>query len=152
MSTIVKEMLRNYYDLDDSSKFDLDRAMESLARQGSFTSEELIVLKLTIDGVHYKEIARLIEETASNINFRLIKIANKIAEFLGEDYKDEKILKEVASRLGRPLTAEEESYCWKVIKTGHSLKKGISIYNFKVGISESINEGIQGKAKRQVDL
>jgi hypothetical protein len=147
MSTIVKEMLRNYYNIDDSSKFDLDRAIESLARQGSFSSEDLIVIKLTVDGVHYKEIAKVIEETASNVNFRLIKVAGKIADFLGDEYKDEKILREVASRLGRPLTSEEENYCWKVIRAGHPLKKGVSIYNFKAGISESINKGIQSKTE-----
>ncbi len=145
-------MLRDYYNLDDSTKLDLDRAISSLAKQGAFSDQELIVLKLTTDGVGSKEIARVIEQTVSNVNYKIIIIADKISEFLGDEYKDEKLLKEVETRLGRPLTPEEEVFCWQVIKAGHPLHKGLSIFNFKVGKNGRIVQRAEGEAEGQMDV
>jgi len=133
MSALVKELLRNYYNVDDSSKLDLDTAIKTLIDSGEFSEEELIILKLTIEQAHNSEITKIIGWKKSAINDRLTKIAKKIADFLGAEYQDDKLLKEVAFRLGRELTNDEEKFCWKVIRVGHPIKKGVTIFNFRNG-------------------
>ncbi len=152
MSTIVKEMLKDYYNLDTSTILDLDRAITILVENGAFSSEELIVLKLVTDGTPTKEIAKTLNETVSNVNYRLIRISGLIADTLGAEYQDEKLLKEVEARLGRPLTPEEELFCQRVIKAGHPLRRGLTIFNFKVGKHGRITKRDEDKAEGQMDV
>ncbi len=149
MSVIVRDMIRNYYDLDDSSRFDLDRAIEKLVKCGALDGNDLIILKLTLDGTHYSDVARIVGCGKSAVNRRLLSIANKLSDELGEEYQDDKIIKAVELKLGRPLTKDEEAFCWQVIQAGHPLKKGLSIFNFKAGEDGFI---LDDKAEGQVDL
>jgi len=144
MSTIVKALLRNYYNADDSSKFDLDIAIKSLVNSGKLTENELIILRLTIDQVHYSEISRVVGLKKSAINIRLNKIAKKIADYLGVEYQDEKIIQEVKLRLNRDLTYDEEKFCWKVIRGGRPID-GVNIFNFRNG--EHVTKRGKGKTK-----
>jgi len=130
MSTLVKELLRNYYNIDDSSKLDLDMAIKALIDSGKFSEDERIILKLTIEQVHHSGISRVVGRQKSAVNAKINKIAKKIADYLGAEYQDEKILKEVEFRLGRALTPDEEKFCWKIIRAGRPIK-GINIFNFK---------------------
>ena len=132
MSSLVKELLRNYYSVDDSSKLDLDTAIEVLIDRGEFSEEELVILKLTIEQAHHSEISKIIGWKKSAINDRLTKISKKIADFLGVEYQDDKLLKEVAFRLGRELALDEEKFCRKVIRAGRPIR-GINIFNFRDG-------------------
>ncbi|MDD2731242.1 MAG: hypothetical protein PHW33_03930 [Candidatus Portnoybacteria bacterium] len=133
MSIIVRDMIRNYYNLDDSSRLDLDRAIGKLIERDALVGDDLIILRLTLDGVHYTDVARTVGVVSRKVSRRIAIIADKLSDELGEEYQDDKIIKEVERRLGRPLTDEEMAFCWQVIKTGHPLKKGLSIFNFKVG-------------------
>lgn len=147
MSALVKELLRNYYDIDDNSKLDLDTAIGVLIASGEFSEEEIIILQLTIDQAHHSEISKVVGWKKTAINDKVNKIAKKIADYLGAEYQDEKILKEVGLRLGRELTPEEEKFCWKVIRAGRSFK-GLNIYNFK----DKHDTRGKDKTKGQVDL
>ncbi len=126
MSAIVREMLRDYHSLDDSSRFDLDRAIEALVARGDLDGIMLIVLKLTTDGVSQHEIAKAIDIPRRQIGRQLIKLCSALAEELGEEYKDTKLLREVENRIGRPLTKKEEAFCYKVLKAGHPIG-GLSV-------------------------
>lgn len=150
MSTLVKELLRNYYNVDDSSRFDLDIAIKTLVDSGAFSEEELIILKLTIEQAHYSEISKIVGWKKSAINDRLSRVAKKIADYLGAEYQDDKILKEAAIRLGRELTHDEEKFCWRVIRIGHPMKKGTNIFNFRDGKNDT-KRG-KDKTKGQVDV
>jgi len=130
MSALVKDLLRNYYDVDDNSKLDLNMAIKSLIESGELSEEERIILQLTIDQAHHSEISEAVGKKKSAINDKINKIAKKIADYLGVEYQDEKILKEVEFKLGRKLTSEEEEFCWKIIRIGHPMK-GKNIFNFK---------------------
>lgn len=129
MSALVKELLRNYYDLDESSKLDIDMAIRSLIDSGQFSEEERIILQLVIDQIHHSKISKAVGWKKSTVNNRINKIAKKIADYLGAEYQDEKIVREAELRLGRKLTSDEEKFCWKVIRAGHSIK-GVNIFNF----------------------
>lgn len=148
MSTLVKELLKNYYNIDDGSKLDLDTAIKTLIGSGEFSEEERIILQLIIDQAHYSEISEVVELKKSAINARVNKIAKKIADYLGAEYQDEKVIKEVALRLGRELTPDEEKFCWKVIRAGRPIK-GANIFNFRCG--EHDKRG-KDKTERQVDM
>uniref|UniRef100_A0A6M3L7S9 Uncharacterized protein n=1 Tax=viral metagenome TaxID=1070528 RepID=A0A6M3L7S9_9ZZZZ len=132
MSAIVRDMLRNYYTLDDSSRFDLDRAIEILVSRDVFDHDHLIILRLTIGAVPQAEIAKAVGVTRPTLQKSTSKICAEIANELGEEYQDIKLLKEVESRLGRPLTKQEEAFCYKVLKAGHPIGS-LSILDLKGG-------------------
>ena len=145
MSALVKELLRNYYSVDDSSKFDLDTAIAALIDSGELSEEECVILRLTIDQTHHSEISKVVGWKKSAINIKINKIAKKIADYLGAEYQDEKIIKEAEVRLGRKLAPDEEKFCWKVIRAGRPMK-GINIFNFRDGKYDT--ERGKDKAKR----
>ena len=130
MSALVKELLRDYYSIDDNSRLDVDTAITYLIESGEFSDEERIILQLFVDQSSNSEISEAVGWKKSTINNRINKIAKKISDYLGVEYQDEKILKEAALRLGRELTPDEEKFCWKVIRAGRPMK-GINIFNFK---------------------
>ncbi len=143
MSAIVREMLRNYYTLDDSSRFDLDRAIETLINRGELDGTQLIMLRLTTDGVRQQEIAKAVDVPRKQVSREIIKICSKLADELGDEYKDTKLLKEVENRLGRPLTKEEEAFCYKVLKAGHPIGS-LSVLNLKGGEDERDRDKDEG--------
>lgn len=130
MSSLVKELLRNYYSIDDSSKLDLDMAISSLIGSGELSDEECIILQLVINQAHHSKISKAVGKKKSTVNNKITKIAKKIADHLGAEYQDEKIIKEAELKLGRELTPDEEKFCWRVIRAGRSIK-GMNIFNFK---------------------
>jgi len=133
MSALVKELLRDYYNVDDSSKFDLNTAIEALIANGELSEEERVILRLVVDQTHNSEISKVIGRKKSTVNNKINKIAKKISDYLGAEYQDEKIIREAEVRLGRKLTPDEEKFCWKVIRAGRPIKKGINIFNFRNG-------------------
>lgn len=132
MSALVKELLRNYYSIDDSSKLDLDTAIGVLIGNSELSEEERIILQLTIDQAPNSEISKVVGCVKSTVNARVGRIAKKLADYLGAEYQDEKIMREVKLRLGRELTPDEEKFCWKVIRAGRPIK-GVNIFNFRCG-------------------
>ena len=148
MSALVKELLKNYYNVDDSSRLDLDTAITALIESEEFSEEERIILQLTIDQAHNSEIAKVVGRKKSTINNRVNKIAKKISNYLGAEYQDEKIIKEVEARMGRELTPDEIKFCWKVIRSGRPIK-GINIFNFR---EEYDTERGKDKTEGQVDV
>jgi len=133
MAVIVKDMLRNYYDLDTTSKIDLDRAIQSLIDCETLVGDDLIIMQLIIEGANYREISKIINRNTRYVSTRFNDLAQTLADELGDEYQDTVILKRVSDKLGRPLTSDEEKFCWKVIRSGQSLGDGLSILNFKVG-------------------
>jgi len=149
MSALVKELLRNYYDIDDASKLDLDTAIEALIDKAEFSEEERIILQLTIDQSTNSEISKAVGWKKSTVNNRVNKIAKKISDYLGAEYQDEKIIKEVGLKLGRELTSDEEKFCWRVIRAGRPIK-GINIFNFKD--KKDVTKEGKDKTEGQMDL
>jgi len=149
MSALVKELLRNYYDIDDASKLDLDTAIEALIDKAEFSEEERIILQFTIDQSTNSEISKAVGWKKSTVNNRVNKIAKKISDYLGAEYQDEKIIKEVGLKLGRELTSDEEKFCWRVIRAGRPIK-GINIFNFKD--KKDVTKEGKDKTEGQMDL
>jgi len=141
MSAIVRGYLKNYYDLDESTKLDLDIAIETLSKSGELNERDLLQIALTIEQATASDISRMVGIKRSAINNRLSVISSKIANFLGKQYQDDKILEEVSRRLKRPLTEAEEKFCWEVINRGCALGKNTSILNFKVNENGKITSG-----------
>jgi len=130
MSAIVKDMLKNYYSLDIDVRLELDTAISDLVNSDVITDDEIIILRLTLDGTPHKIICTAVNLSKSTVNKSIIKIASRIAERLGGEYQDTKIISETEKRLGRPLTKKELSFCKKVIKGGRAVGDGKNIYNF----------------------
>ncbi len=132
MSTyIVKDLLRNYYNVDDTSRLDLDRAIKYLVETNTISDEERIVLKLTIEQTDTRDIARTVNLGVTTTKRRLDSVSAKMADYLGVEYQDIKILKEVEDKLGRKLTPEEEQFCWGIIRRGRGIR-GVSIFSFRI--------------------
>ena len=153
MSTLVKELLKNYYNIDDGSKFDLNSAIEVLASRGDLNADELIILQLTMEQAPPAEVAKAVYVGKSALNRRLTVVARKISDYLGREYQDEKIMEAVEVKLGRKLTAEESTFCWKVIRSGRPIK-GVNIFNFRIEDNGKITKRCEceDKAEGQVDM
>jgi len=150
MSAIVKELLSNFYNIDESSKFDLETAIKSLAKNGELTDEDILIIQLLIENTSIPEVTRILKIPRNTLVRKINEISDKIARFLGEEYQDDKLLFEVEKRLGRPLTEEEIKFCKMIIKRGRAIQ-GINIYNFKIKKDGRIIKG-KDKKKRQVDV
>jgi hypothetical protein len=151
MSAIIRELLKNYYSLDESTKLDLDRAIKTLADAGELDDQDILHIQLIVEQASFSDKMKVLGICQSTMKLRFISISSKIASFLGEDYQDKKILEEVTRRLKRPLTEVEEKFCWEVIRRGRSLGGGINIYNFKVDENGQIVVG-EDKEEGQVDV
>ena len=145
MSAIVKELLRNFYNIDESSKFDLETAIKSLAQSGELTDEDILIIQSIIENASIPEVVRTLKIPRNTLVRRFDEISDKIAQFLGEEYQDNRLLFEVEKRLGRPLTKEEVRFCRIIIKRGRAIQ-GVNIYNFKVKRDGRV---IKGKDKKK---
>lgn len=117
MSSIVKDMLHNYYTLDFSSKIDIDRALQQVIvddRDGK-------ILRLFMNGETLKSISEITHVGTTTVKRTIDNIAEAIANILGEEYKDDRIIRAVSLKLKRALSKEEIEFCWQVIKSGRSL-------------------------------
>jgi len=146
MSAIVKELLSNFYNIDESSKFDLETAIKSLAQSGELTDEDILIIQLLIENTSIPEVVRILKIPRNTLVRRIDEISDKIARLLGEEYQDDKLLFEVEKRLGRPLTREEAKFCRIIIKRGRAIQ-GVNIYNFKIKKDGRITKG-EDKKKR----
>ncbi len=135
MSVIVKDLIRNYYHVDESTQFDLDLAVKDLAKSGGLSSDELVVIKMTMEGAERHTIAEAISASSSStVSKRLNSASKKIAAYLGDAYSDERILNRAEQKLGRPLTETEIAFCWFMIRFhGRKINKDLNIYNFRIG-------------------
>ena len=134
MSVIVKDLIKNYYQVDSSTRFDLDFAIVTLAKKNVLSGEELIIIKLSMEGVERSEIAKTIGAASStSVSNKLNEASDKISSYLGKDYSDEKILDQAEQKLGRPLTETEIAFCWYIIKLyGRDCNKNLNIHNFRI--------------------
>lgn len=149
MSAIVKELLSNFYNIDEGSKFDLETAIESLAKNGKLTDEDLLIIQLLIEKASIPEVIEALKIPRNTLVRKVDEISDKIAQLLGEEYQDTRLLFEVEKRLGRPLTKEEVRFCEMVIKRGRAIQ-GVNIYNFKIKNGRIIKG--KDKKERQVDV
>lgn len=131
MSAIVKELLRNYYTLDNDTKLDISFAFETLFKQGKIKDRQLRIGKLIVHGYSIEEIADVLDIPVRSVYWNFWALSDKIADFLGDGYQDVDIMIEVSKRLGRPLTEDENTVCEYLI--GHyGYKSVINLFNFKV--------------------
>jgi transposase len=132
MSVIVRDLIKNYYNADYNSQFDIDFAIKKMTKLGQLTTEELIVIKLTMDGMDRHQIAKAISGSASTVRRRLREVSDKLSEYLGEEYSDSKIVERVELKLGRQLTNDEKEFCWHMIRQYEIDKDtNLTIFNFK---------------------
>jgi len=150
MSAIVKELLSNFYNIDESSKFDLETAIRTLAENGELTDEDILIIQLLIENASIPEVIKILKVPRNTLVRKINEVSDKIAQFLGEDYQDDKLLFEVEKRLGRPLTEEEAKFCKIVIKRGRAIQ-GVNIYNFNIRKDGRVTKG-KDKKKRQMDM
>ena len=148
MSTIVRELLKNYYSTTDNERIDLNRAIDYLVKTEQIVGDDLIILKLTMEESPSDVIAKAVDSSKVTVYKRFIYVSGQIADYLGEDYQDTKIIRGVEEKLGRKLTEEEEKFCWKVIKRGRPLKDGLSILNFE----EKDGKDTEDKTEGQVGM
>ncbi len=145
--SLVKELLKTYYELDDSSKIDIDNAINFLLESGQFTLEEYASIKMVKEQENRAEIAKLLGISTRTLKRRVNDGCDKIANALGERYQDSKILLQVEERLGRELTTDEEKFCLHVIKTGVS-PKGSNIFCFKIVNGKVVNDEHNGNKEK----
>lgn len=132
MSVIVKDLIKRYYQVDLNTRLDLDVAIQELSKQGIIDADGIVILNMVMEGVENSKIVDTIGVSVSTINRKLNDISNRIALYLGGTYDDSRILLTVEEKLGRPLTDEEVSFCWFMIKFyGRDINRDLSIYNFK---------------------
>jgi len=130
---IVKEIIRTYYFCEESVKLDIDSAISQLSESGALSEVELLVLAITKEQYSLNAASELVGLSKSKIGRVLDAACQKIADHLGPEYQDTKILRAVETRLGRKLTPEEEFFCWKKITDfGRNKYSNISIFNFKI--------------------
>jgi len=153
MSVIVKDLIRNYYHVDESTQFDLDYAIKTLAERGALSSDELVVVKMTMEGAERHIIAQAINASSSTtVGNRLGEASRKIAEHLGGEYSDEKIINRAEQKLGRPLTETEIAFCWFMIRFhGRKINKDLNIFNFRIGRDGRFTTK-EDKTEGQVDV
>ena len=150
MSAIVKELLCNFYNIDESSKFDLETAIRLLAQSGELSNEEILIIQLLIENASIPEVVKILKIPRNTLVRKIDEISDKISQVLGEEYQDDKLLFEVEKRLGRPLTEEEIRFCRIIIKRGRAIQ-GVNIHNFKIRKDGRITKG-KDKKKRQMDV
>lgn len=133
MSVIIKDLIKNYYNLDSNAKFDLEYAIKVLAKQEKLSTAELIVIRMTIEGATQELIALAINTSLKTVDNRLNEASDKISNYLGDSYSDDQIIKKVEQRLGRPLTESELAFCWFMIRFhGRKVNKELNIFNFRI--------------------
>lgn len=130
---IVKEIIRTYYDCDENVKYDIDSTIAQLSKDGELSDIELVVLSTTKEQYSLKAAGELLGISKSATGRALDSACNKIAEYLGSEYQDEKILKLAEKKLCRKLTTKEQEFCWKKIKDfGRNRYSDVNIFNFKI--------------------
>lgn len=132
---IVKEIIRNYYSYEEDVKLDIDHSIQELTKQGKLSDVEVIVLAITREQYSFSCANELLGISKSTFGRALNSACKKISDYLGEEYKEEKIIKEVESKLKRKLTEEEIEFCWMKLKDfGRNKYSNLSILNFKDAI------------------
>ena len=129
--SLFREMLKSYYDLDDSTKLSIDTAIQVLANENKLTGEELAVVVMLKNGGCRAETARSLGMSSGTLKRRIREVCNKLANYLGPNYQDSKILEQVKFKLGRELTEEERKYCLYVLKIGKT-PKGTNVLDFRI--------------------
>lgn len=137
---IIKDILRNFYECDDTTRCDVNNTLFALSENGGMSKEEFIVANAVKEQYSMRDIANLIgisddelEKSSAKVYRIFDRACAKLANALGEDYQDSKVLKSVERRLGRSLTKEEIYFCVRKI-TDFRLRGNdeINIYNFEV--------------------
>jgi len=129
---IVKETIRTYYNCDENVKLDIDSAIECLSKCGVLSDVEIIVLAVTKEQYSLLAAGELVGVSKSTISRHLDRACKKIANYLGSEYQDKKILRLVEEKLCRKLTEEERKFCWSKIRNfGRNKCTDLNIFNFK---------------------
>jgi len=138
---IVKEILRTYYSCDDNVRLDIDSAISMLSKDGTLSDVELVVIAVTKEQYSLVEASKLVGISKTSIGRELDRACEKIANYLGHEYQDDKILSLVENKLGRKLRPAEKKFCWNKIRNfGRDKSTNVNIFNF--------NESRKNKAKR----
>jgi hypothetical protein len=132
MSVFIKQLLRDYKQLDKNSRIDLSVALDKLKADNRLSlQEEQIVFYLKSE-FSFRETAKMLELDYSTFMRRVRTLCKKLSQILGDYYTDEYILKLVEKKLSRPLTPSERKFCLRLIaRFGYKINKDISIYNFE---------------------
>lgn len=145
---IVKDILRTYYSCDENVKFDIDSTILQLSKDGVLTDIELVVIAVTKEQYSLTAAGEIVGVSKSAVGRALDTACQKIADYLGSEYQDDKILKAVEEKLGRNLTSDEKIFCRSKIRDfGRNKYSDINIFNFKVkdgkiiGLREDKTEG-----------
>ena len=129
---IVKEIIRNFYDCDENIRLDINSAILELSKVDMLTDIELVVVAVTKEQYSLSAAGELVGLSKSAIGRHLDSACEKIANHLGSEYKDDKILELVEKKLGRNMTPSERRFCWSRIRNfGRDKSPNINIFNFK---------------------
>jgi len=132
---IVKEIIRTYYSCEEDVKLDIDISIQELTKQGILSDVEVIVLAIIREQYSLSSAGELLGISKSAVGRALNSACSKISDYLGNEYKEEKLIKEVESKLKRKLTEEEVEFCWvKLRDFGRNKYSNLSILNFKDAI------------------
>lgn len=145
---IVKDIIRTYYSCDENVKFDIDSTIEQLTKDGALTNKELVVIAVIKEQYSLTEASDVLNISKSTVGRLLDSACEKIADSLGAEYQDSKIIRAVEKKLGRKLTVREEKFCWRKIKDfGRNKYSTISIFNFRMTRDGKIVESGKNKAE-----
>lgn len=129
---IVKEIIRTFYSCSDDIKFDIDVAINKLSKNGILSEMETLVLEVTKEQYSLIVAGELLGISKSAVGRTLDAACKKLAVHLGSEYQEVKILKAAEDKLGRKLTREERSFCWKKMRDfGRNKYAEVNIFNFK---------------------
>ena len=130
---IVKEIIRSYYTCSDAVRMDIDDAISTLSKRGILDEKELLVIHLTKEQHTKADINEVAGIPSSSVGRVLDRACGKIAEYLGEEYQDDKLLHMVEEKLGRPLTDKEIDFClYRMRNLRSDGAARLNIFNFEI--------------------
>lgn len=138
---VVKEILRAYYSCSEDVKFDIDRAISELVDRGMLSEVDLYIINSTKEQYSLSLIGEFLDVDRSSIGRLLNEACKKIADFLGPEYQEDKIIKAAEARLRRKLTRAEKSFCRRKMKDyGRNRYANVNIFNFKEKLGSRRNK------------
>lgn len=161
MSAIVRECLKNYYELDEiikcdrlfSSRLDIDMAIEKL--EDTFSLQYWTVIFLVAQGYGAKFIADQIESDPNKVHKIFIRVSSAIARKLGWEYSDNRIKFMVRTRLKpryRKLEPEETAFIMRKLSMDEKFRNRynhITIYDTNLYSKIPGYDRLLGEMKRR---
>lgn len=117
MSVLIRELIRNYNNLDIDAKIDLDKSIAVLIGTDVIDIEDIAIIEFYKQGHSLVVIAELIGRSKRTILRRLKNIVGMLGDDMGEPYLNDSIMRELQKRLGRTLNEHELILCRQIFNT-----------------------------------